>query len=687
MRNRINMFFLFLVGFTFAIPTMATDMTWSNTAGDYDLGNAQNWGGTLPEGANHTATISTKVTHPAWLKLSAVSTLQPYAITVKNDIDLDLGTGSVFTALHRVYFNTDSALTLRSGTFGVDWESASGERFFMGDSGNNGGSITVDGPDAIITSSQKNTLQIGTNLKDYRLNILNGATLQANITLGNTLLQASNNVVWIEGPGSKHLVPSDSTVAPIAIGSTAPHCSYILTNQASLVVERDAGIFVGSFYSAVPGGLAAMHVLDHSTVDTLGSLYIGNYSGTNSLYVSGASTFNCAEFRLGENPWSKGDLKDAGVGPSFANTATIRGDGTRLAASGNVYIGGTYTQSNVFRLEDGAWMQASASTVVGNDLATNNIAYIGTNAVFDALGAVTIGNSASTAFNQMIVDAGTFYVTNNPSARNIAVGNRGFGNRLEVVNGATVYMTNVHFYVGSNSDSNVLVIADGAKWREEEEGLAKRNWGIHGIGSYNGIIVDNATLELPQNILRIGNNANSSNNWVRIVNNSIVPIYRTIMGEQGTDNTLEVANSLFTMWGSLQVGHKTATSYRQRLWVHGTNTYITVNEGLDIGPDCELKFTIEGEGFLSNTVMYVNSLWPTETVTADHPYTVRIEAAHGAKPGVYTLMQSKIANNLHWGAEDLFKLEYDPKYIQIVQRDSSKLVVKVKHHGMTVLLR
>jgi len=302
MRNRINMFFLFLVGFTFAIPTMATDMTWSNTAGDYDLGNAQNWGGTLPEGSNHTATISTKVTDPAWLKLSAVSTLQPYAITVKNDIDLDLGTGSVFTALYRVYFNTDSALTLRSGTFGVDWESASGERFFMGDSGNNGGSITVDGPDAIITSSQKNTLQIGTNRKDYRLNILNGATLQANITLGNTLLQASNNVVWIEGPGSKHLVPSDSTVAPIAIGSTAPHCSYILTNQASLVVERDAGIFVGSFYSAVPGGLAAMHVLDHSTVDTLGSLYIGNYSGTNSLYVSGASTFNCAEFRLGENP-------------------------------------------------------------------------------------------------------------------------------------------------------------------------------------------------------------------------------------------------------------------------------------------------------------------------------------------------------------------------------------------------
>lgn len=217
--------------------------------------------------------------------------------------------------------------------------------------------------------------------------------------------------------------------------------------------------------------------------------------------------------------------------------------------------------------------------------------------------------------------------------------------------------------------------------------MAKRNWGIHGIGSYNGIIVDNATLELPQNILRIGSNANSSNNWVRIVNNSIVPIYRTIMGEQGTDNTLEVANSLFTMWGSLQVGHKTATSYRQRLWVHGTNTYITVNEGLDIGPDCELKFTIEGEGFLSNTVMYVNSLWPTETVTADHPYTVRIEAAHGAKPGVYTLMQSKSANNLHWGAEDLFKLEYDPKYIQIVQRDSSKLVVKVKHHGMTVLLR
>jgi len=690
MSSRINSFVLSLVVLTFAMPAMATDMTWSNTVGDYDLGNAQNWGGTLPEGSNYTATISTKVTDPDWLKLSAVSTLQPFTITVTKDIDIDLGAGKVFTALKSVYFNTEAAITLRSGTFGVDWESSIGDRFFMGDNNINdrGGSITVDGPGAMITSSKKSNLQVGTNRKDYRLNILNGATLQANVSLGNTSLRASNNVVWIEGPGSKHLVPLNSTSTPISIGSTAPYCSYILTNQASLVIERNAGILVGGFYSTIaPGGLAAMHVLDRSTVDTLGSLYIGNYSGTNSLYVSGASTFNCAEFHLGENPWDKNDLKNLGIGPSFGNTATIRGGGTRLTMSGNIYIGGTYTRSNAFRLEDGAWMQASANTVVGNNVATNNVAYIGTNAVFAALGTVTIGNTSPTAFNRMIVDAGTFYSTNNASARNIAVGSYGFGNRLEVVNGSTVYMTNVNFYIGwnSGSDSNVLVIANGARWREEEKHLEKRNWGIQGAGSYNGIIVDNATLELPENILRIGHNANSSNNWVKIVNNATVPIYRTIMGEQGTDNYLEVANSLFTMWGSLQVGHATPTSYRQHLWVHGTNTYITVNEGFSIGPDCELKFTIEGEGFLSNTVMYVSSFGPSGTVNADHPYTLRLEAAHDAKPGVYTLMQSKNAGNLNWGAEGLLKLEYDPKRIQIGQRDSSKLVVKVKSQGMTIL--
>lgn len=118
------------------------------------------------------------------LVLSSSSRLSPYAIWLANNLVFDLGAGNSLLATNRVYFNANRNVTLKSGTLGVDWDSAAGERFFMGDNTANGGTITVDGPDAILSSSYKNTIQVGTNMRGYTLRVQNGGTVRGNVLLG-----------------------------------------------------------------------------------------------------------------------------------------------------------------------------------------------------------------------------------------------------------------------------------------------------------------------------------------------------------------------------------------------------------------------------------------------------------------------------------------------------------------------
>lgn len=762
----------------------ATQVNWTGSAGDRDIANPANWNGNiLPVSPDYDAYFITDAGADAPLILSSASSLNPYAIQIKANLVFDLGAGNSLLAANRVFFNIQRAVTIKSGIFGVDWDSAAGDRFFLGDNTADNGVMTVDGPNAVLSSSYKSNIQVGTNMRGYTLNVLNGGTLRGNVTLGQTSAKASGNTLLIRGPGSSQLVPDNGTTAAVRVGNTGSDNTYILTNQAALTVLSGKEINIGDYYTSnIVGSNNWMLVRDRSTVTTGGKVSVGTYSCINGLEVSGGSTVDCYSFWIGES-WDNGRLPGY---TSCSNSVLVSGDGSRLSARLG-YAGHYHTFGNSMRVADGAdaFFQ---DLYVGKGTTSNNVVTVEDGAGLHLLnGTGYIGDQNTTAGNSLVVDGGSLTVTNADSRHSFYVGNNGRGNSLEVTGGGDLFMTNVFLLVGYNTTAvgntlkigegssaelkdmrievgcqsgangnrlvvdggdfslenrvpvadennisivvgrggcdnslelidgatmfstnarirvgantgatnNVIALRNGAKWTHLADGAFRDNYslpkesltiGVSGSGS--GLLVDGSTLIATNDLLFVGQNVSASNCWCRIVNGSTVELYRCVLGNNAGKASVEISDSRVVLHrGAMQVGNNGDYSFGHSLLLSGTNTCLEVGtDGFNISGDSSITFQIDKEPFQipagSAVIVTPKRLTTANNVSAEHPYTIRIDASRNRSGGTFTLMKC-LDQDFDFGANVVW--DYDPAHVELILRPS-EVIAHVKNREGTRLM-
>lgn len=526
-------------------PNMS--VVWKNTAGDYRLDNSANWGFVFPDGTNYTTTLSSPTDESNPLVMTTASSLSPNWIYVNDDTVFDLGANRSFTARYRVFFNvTEKSIWLKSGIFGIDWGNLLGDRVFFGDAPNSRcGRVRVTGSNAVLSSSAAGTVQVGVNGSGYRLDVTDGALLKANLTLGNTSIAASNNVVLISGAGSRHLVPAGGFQPALTVGGTGGHNTYLLSNAV--------------------------------------------FQATDS----------------------------------------------------NVHLG---------------W-------------------------------------NASSSNNRLIVSGGEFSLTNpTTSVRHyVDIGRNGKGNTAVFTAGAKASFGNVDYFCIGNTAaavSNTVVVSDGAKLRVTSPAL-KHNFTVGNGAPYNGLLVDNASVEMPTEIIRLGSGPSSSNNWMRLVNHATVDVYRVILGELPSYQTVEVDNStLIARLGQIQLGANNSAGGGHLLHIHGPDARVeSLTDEVVLSSESEIRFTIEEGGFRNSPVLLTpRGLHTCIHVTAEHPARIRIVVDElNRSGGTYTLIRSTTKNI------DLTNIEliYDHQRVsvQVTERELIATVAEKPSPGMMFILR
>ena len=610
-------------------------LTFDNAAGDRDLGNAANWNAArvLPQSPDYKATISTASTADSPLVMVGSSSVSSFDVTVSENSVFDLGKGNEFLAVNKFFFNSKKKLTLKSGILGIKWDTTSDGRFFCGDNSGGGLRVVVDGEDAVLTSSKKSYIQFGNNVPDCRLDVINGGTVRGHVSLGNTGAKGTDNVVWVEGPGSSHVVPSDCTAAALLLGRHGGWNTYALTNQATLKIETAQKIAMSTFYSTtavdtpLPGNNKLL-VLDHSFIDSLGSIVVGQDGGTNTFEASGGSTVKCLNFKISAD-------RDVHMGTGFYvrdNRARITGAGTRLEVSGDAYIGQKLSERAEFRLEDGARLDVLGALSVGSDRTHNGLAYFGTNTVVEARRYIYAGNSANIdqTGNRAVFDACTLYMTNTFISSIFSAGGRGISNGVEIVNGAKAILASKGGYVkcgeGTYTTNSYLRVT-GADTGMYIHDMNFRE-GQDASAAYSRVTVDGAEFRMEDNSssreFYVGYNGN--HNVFEAINGANVYLtnatFAVGVNFGATDNQLVVSNGAklavinFTSDNkhNLYVGNNGA---RRNGFLIDNATVLMTNEILRLDNDCWVKLrngaewagyrVIQGEGAKSNSLIEVDN--------------------------------------------------------------------------------
>lgn len=511
MRNMVLSAFTAVAAMFVFASFAETVVQWTGKGGDMDLTNEQNWpDDTLPESPTYGAKLTATAEENPYTMLKATSLLS-YTINLADSLTLDLGKGNSFLSAYKVYVNTtDKTYNLKSGTFGVDWDSSDGERFFIGDSGSGGNTFNASGEDTVLMSSKKSSLQVGTNQGRQRLNVTDGATLQANIVMGNGS-GARSNVTYIAN--ATHVVPSTSTATPLTVGALGGWNTYILTNGASFASERAANVYMpGSINHTKGGGHNRIVVSDHSSFSSVYTVDIGYCGDDNGVILDGGSTLTCKVLNLATEV-------DQQASPIVnGNFIRASGAGTKIRTTSNFNVGGLSTDT-VLWLNDGAELMVDDTLTLGTTACTNLFAYFGTNVVVD----VKNGISFDARPGKTVFDGATLFYTNQVNAaRVVYFGNYGRSNAVEFVNGAYGLFNSPGggFYI-----SRMAAGADGSLTVRGEDTL----------------------LQLYDQTVSIGTEAGSSGGLFRIDGGTVAITNllskRTFaVGNMGSRNMLEVTN-------------------------------------------------------------------------------------------------------------------------------------------------
>lgn len=524
-----------------------TVVQWTGAGGDMDLTNPDNWpDSTLPESPTYGAKLTATTEENPYTMLKATS-LQSYTINLSDSLTLDLGKGNSFLAPYRVYVNTTGkTFNLKSGTFGVDWSSTSGERFFIGDSGSGGNTFNVSGEDSVLMSSYKNNIQVGTNQGRQRLNVTDGATVNGNMIVGSNV-GCHSNVTWIAN--ASHVVPASSEATPLTVGALGGWNTYVLTNGASFASERVANIYMsGAINHAGGPGHNRIVVADHSSFSSVSTVDIGYSGDDNGLILTDGSTLACKVLNLA----SETDRQAASI--VDGNFIRASGAGTKISTTSNATIGG-YAINTELWLNDGAEMSVDDTLSFGGaGASTNTFAYFGTNTILDVKNGFAISPTTSTGVRDahVVLDGGKLYFTNTVNAARTAYFNgNGVSNGMEFVNGA--------YGLFASPGGNVIVGSHGSarggylKVRGADTRLQLYDQNVY-LGSEEGaqdgyFLIDGATVAITNFLasrnFRVG--SKGRNNLMEITNGGCLTFSNmnfgvSTGGEPCMSNVLRIAN-------------------------------------------------------------------------------------------------------------------------------------------------
>jgi len=503
-----------------SVPVFAADVTWNGKGGDYNLANPNNWStGALPT-TSDTMKLAKLPDDKAYV-MDGLSTITVYQLTSADSygpFTLDLGAGHSLLATFKMFLNLKNAhYYLTSGTLGIVW--SGGERFFMGDNGPGGNTLTVTGPDSRLTSSKGMHIQVGTNIGRQRLEVLEGATVSGNVAIGvNAQLAAyglnSNNVYVVDN--SLHYVPADSEANPLTIGTLGRYSSAYYQNHAVFSNEAVKTIYMPSSQGHLRSfGHGLLSVSGGSTFYTKGDIDVGYSGDENRFEITGGSKVTCRVLNLASEVDTQALPAGRAAPPTFDYIpGTMRGNsiyasdpGTIVRTTSNCSFG-NYALDGASVFDNGAELHVDNTFTFAKTVATNNVAYFGTNAVLDVLKGLNVargdsGIEVGGANNRMIFDHARLYMTNNVEpGRNSFFGGDGVNNGLILDNGSRGEFTSAGgvFYVGCNiSDNGYVKVLNGSE-------LYLLNQVFY-LGTETGsknahILIDNSTLAVTNDTLR-----------------------------------------------------------------------------------------------------------------------------------------------------------------------------------------
>jgi len=337
------------------------------------------------------------------------------------------GTGSLWSVGTRLYVGFSG---VSNGLEVADGGMVCADRGYVGFTNAAGSKLVVDGGQLVLT----NFLEIGDGATGSRLTIRNGGIVQDGYAVLGYYGLSSNNEAVVSGAGS---VWSNSTT--LAIGRLG-------TNNA-LRIERGGMVYAETVELSVNGGGGNRLVVTDpgSLLVCTGTLHTFYGSGNSILICSGATVRTIGGGSLGFN---------AGAD---SNSMIITGPGTRFVSSDN-YMIGWQSCDNRFEVRDGAYIELATPSEIGSRGSRNVAVADGAGTVWTNRSDLNIGSTFSNYY----------------------------GNRVEVTNGAAVYVGG-HLRIGrwwDRGSNNVAAVYPGGALN-----VRSNLWVINGTNELRGGVI------------------------------------------------------------------------------------------------------------------------------------------------------------------------------------------------------
>ena len=567
--------------------------TWTGGAGNGNLDDAANWGGTLP-GETETATLN--VAFPGTLGLGGASCTF-YRMAITKDNVLDFGAGKTCYLSSRFTLGGNgTVLTLRSGTFGIDPDAASPERVFLGDQQDRNVTLVVDGSDAVFRGARgtgnNRFIAIGQNTGGNAILVQNGGTLVGQVALGTYWYNEASkgNALTVTGAGSRYVLAENG---PFMLGWMQPSNTVTFADGAVGCISNDVEVgglqyngYAATKWRSSEGNV--LRVQGGASVEIpRNTLYLGKASDGNLLEVATGGRLSAANLYVGDDRGSSDPVL------SFVSGNCVRVmDGESLLTVRNLRLGVRKAVENRVEIGDGGCLvlQDNGAVEVGygrdDDAGTDYAACGNEMAVFRggrlvADGAkgfrFNLGRSGTAAGNVLRIE-GRLDMTNCVDEAN-AVGVVGLGGGesvFAVANGGGVNATNLAILVGRNACAagSALLVTNKAEV-------------VLGAGSLNSRItigyaaphctlaVDDATVFAPTHYLVIGTTSEADGSCATFSGGAAATFRRVIVGDNGSNGSLVVSNAMLTVNEQLDVCYSSGAG-ENRLVFAGTNSGIRV---------------------------------------------------------------------------------------------------------------
>lgn len=575
------------------ILSVLAGSTWTGGAGNGNLDDAANWGGTLP-GETETATLN--VTLPNALGLGA-SSCTFYRMSITKDNTLDLGAGKTCYLSSRFTLGgIGTVLTLRSGTFGIDPDALAPERVFLGDQQDKNVTLVVDGSDAVFRGARgtgnNRYIAIGQNTGGNAILVRNGGTLVGQIALGTYWYNdaGKENSLTVTGRGSRYVLAEND---PFRLGWMQPSNVVTFADGAVGSISNDVEVgglqyndYVATKWRSSEGNV--LRVNGGASVEIpRNTLYLGKASDGNFLEVITGGRLSTANLYVGYDRGS-GDPVLSSVSGNCVRVM----DGESQLTVRNLRLGVRKAVENRVEIGDGGCLVIQDNGVVevgyGKDDATgagyaacgNEIAVLrGGRLVADGAKGFrfNLGRSATAAGNVLRIE-GCLDMTNCVDEAN-AVGVVGLGGHASVftvANGGVVNATNLAILVGRNASA-----------AESAVSVTNRAEVVLGAGNQNPRItigyaaprctltVDDATVFAPAHYLVIGTTAEADGSCATFSGGASAMLKRVIVGDNGSNGSLVVSNAALTVNEQLDVCYSSGAG-ENRLVFAGTNSGVRV---------------------------------------------------------------------------------------------------------------